>query len=234
MSFCKIGIIGLGLMGGSIYKALLGKREVLIGEDVLDRLDEIDVLILAVPISAVLELKGRIAQKQIRRRLVVCDIGSVKEEIANRFEEWSHGLIEWIATHPMAGKEQSGFDASDPTLFHNAPWVITPHRKNSETALQALEELIILLGACPLRMAADLHDQRAALISHVPYILSKAILQFASEEDPESLNMAGPGFRSMIRLAQDNPAMRTEIAKYNKTNIQATLKRFIDFLEKIE
>ena len=228
--FHKIGIIGLGLMGGSIFKALQGTREILSGPDVLSRLSEIDLLILAVPISAIFDLAEKIAQQ--KRFLVVCDIGSVKNEIAKRFEELSHGSIEFVATHPMAGKEESGFDASDPALFQGAPWVITPHKKNSEEALQAIEELILLLGAHPIRMPADLHDKKAALISHMPYILSKALLQFVTEEDPQSLDMAGPGFRSMIRLSKDNPILRSEIAKYNKTNIQAMMKKFMKFLEK--
>ncbi len=232
--FHKIGIIGLGLMGGSIFKALQGKRDVLADEDLLERLDEIDLLILAVPISAILVLGEKIAQQKLRRPLVVCDIGSVKGEISERFEEWSQDLLEFIATHPMAGKVESGFEASDPELFQEATWVITPHAKNSETALQKIEELIALLGSQPLRMPAGVHDRRAAIVSHMPYLVSKALLRFASKEDSLSLEMAGPGFRSMTRLAKDNPELRAEIAKYNKTNIADTLKKFIEFLEQSE
>jgi prephenate dehydrogenase len=231
MSFHKIGIIGLGLIGGSIFKALQGKKELFTGEDLLERLEDIELLILAVPISAILEIGKKIAAKKIKKTLVILDVGSVKEEIAYHFETWTEGALEYVATHPMAGKEKSGFEHSDPFLFQGASWVITPHAKNQETVLQEVEEFIQLLGAMPIRMGATLHDQRAALISHVPYVISKALLEFVKEEDHQSLEMAGPGFKSMTRLAQDNPLLREEIAKYNQENIRHTLKKWMKFLE---
>jgi prephenate dehydrogenase len=230
----RIGILGLGLIGGSIFKALKEKRDVVVGEDVLERLGEIDILILAVPISSILEIGKKLASKKLEAPLVILDVGSVKEVIAKHFEEWTKSSLEYVATHPMAGKEQSGFENSDPNLFQDAPWVITPHAKNTEIVLKQVEELIQLLGAHPIRMEASLHDKRAALISHVPYVISKALLQFVSEEDRESLEMAGPGFKSMTRLARDNLALREEIGMYNKNNISAILKKWIKFLEQIE
>ncbi len=236
MSFHKIGIIGLGLMGGSILKALEGKREVLTGETLLQNLDAIDVLILAVPISAILEIGEKIsrrAESQVRP-LIVLDLGSVKGEIAKRFESFTKGSVEFVATHPMAGKHQSGFEHSDGEIFKEAPWVVTPHAKNTEAVLAEVEELIRLLGAKPLRMTAEVHDRRAALVSHVPYLISKALFEFVTIEDSKSIEMAGPGFQSMTRLAQDNPALRAEIALYNQPNIGKTLKQFIQFLETVE
>ncbi len=230
----KIGIIGLGLMGGSILKALEGKKEIFTGEDLLSQLDEIDLLILATPISAILEIGEKIAHLPLKRPLIVLDIGSVKGEVASHFEKWSNGQVEFVASHPMAGKEQNGFAFSEATLFQQKPWIITPHEKNRESTLQAVEELIKLLGAFPLRMDPKVHDQRAALISHVPHIISKALFQFVQEEDPKSLEMAGPGFQSTTRLGHDNPALHTEIGIYNKRNIKETLKKFLDFLEKVE
>ncbi len=94
-----------------------------------------------------------------------------------------------------------------------------------------MEELILLLGAHPLQMDPRIHDQRAALISHVPHILSKALLQFAIDQDPESLQMAGPGFKSMTRLAKDNPSLHAEIGQHNKNNIKNSLRLYIELLE---
>lgn len=234
MSFHKIGIIGLGLMGGSILKGLEGKKEIITENDLLERLDEIDALILAIPISAILEIGERLTKLQLTRPLIVFDIGSVKEEIASRFEAWSNGKVEFVATHPMAGKEQSGFAFSDANLFKGAPWIITPHKKNTEETLLAVEEIIELLGALSQRMDAKTHDKRAALVSHLPYIISKTLLQFVTEEDSQSLEMAGPGFKSMTRLSRDNPILHAEIGIYNKKNIKAALKKFIAILEQVE
>jgi len=217
-------------MGGSIYKRIEGVAA--LGNDWPERLNEIDLLILAVPISAILEIGEKIAGLALKKPLLVLDIGSVKGPIAKKFEAWSNGQVEFIATHPMAGKEKSGFEHSDPALFEKAVWVITPHAKNREVSLQKAEELIRLLGAHSIRMDAEEHDRKAALISHMPHLLSKTLLEFVVAQDPDSLAMAGPGFKSMVRLADDNPEMRKEIARYNKENIAHFLKGYIDALLK--
>lgn len=233
--FHNIGIIGLGLMGGSIAKALEGKKQLFLDADLLDRLDEIDVLILAVPLSAILEIAQKIASLSSRKRpLVVFDIGSVKENIAEAFEQWTKEGLEFVATHPMAGKHQRGIEYSDSQMFQNAPWIITPHDKNTKETLQQVEDLLEMMGARTLRMTAKEHDRRAALVSHMPYCLSKALLEFVSMSDPQSLAMAGPGFASMTRLAHDNRDLHIQIGAYNKKNIANTLREFIDFLEKPE
>jgi prephenate dehydrogenase len=221
----NIGIIGAGLMGGSLFKALKGAE--LLGMDWLERIEAFDLIILAVPISATLEIGAKI---KTRRPLLVLDIGSVKEPIAQKFEEWTEGEVEFVASHPMAGKEKSGFDASDPALFQNAAWVITPHRKNTERALQIIEDLIRKTGATPMRMDAAEHDRNAALVSQLPYLLSKALFDFV---DPEARKMAGPGFHSMVRLAQDNPELRKEIGFYNRENIRHFLKGYMASLENL-
>lgn len=220
----KIGIIGAGLMGGSLFKSLGGT---LLGMDWQERVHEFDVLFLAVPISAILEIGAKIRSD---RPLLVIDVGSVKGKIAEEFEKWTKGPIEFVATHPMAGKEQSGFMHSDAALFQNAIWVVTPHRKNSEEALRAVETLIRKTGAAPIRMDAEEHDRKAALVSQLPYLLSKALFEFV---DPDSAKMAGPGFKSMIRLAHDNPEMRKEIGIYNRDHIRHALKGYLASLEKL-
>lgn len=231
MGFEKIGILGLGLMGGSIFKRLQGA---VTGADLLERLEEIDLLILAVPISSILEIGQKIAGLKLTRPLVVLDIGSVKGDIAAQFEVLSEGTLEFVATHPMAGKHESGFAHSDPLLFEGASWIVTPHAKNREETLKGVEELIRFLGAKPSRMEAAVHDRRAAQVSHVPYLISKAYLEFISANAHESLEMAGPGFQSFTRLALDNPALHAEIGQKNRANIKNTLKKFIQFLEENE
>jgi len=224
----KIGIIGSGLMGGSLYKRIEGA--VLLGDNWIDRIEEVDFVILAVPIFAILEIAEKIAQHPMKKPLLVLDIGSVKELITKQFETLTNGHLEFVATHPMAGKEKSGYEHSDPAIFEGAVWVITPHLRNSEAALQTAEELIRQLGAEPMRMDAKEHDRRAALISQLPFLISKALLDFV---DPESLAMAGPGFKSMVRLASDNLEMRKEIGRYNRENIDHFLKGYVDSLKSL-
>lgn len=222
----KIGIIGSGLMGGSLYKGIEGAC--LLGSDWAERIEEFDLLILAVPISAILEIAEKIGEHPPKKPLLVLDIGSVKKDITKKFEELTRSSLEFLATHPMAGKEKSGYEESDPAIFEEAVWVITPHAKNTVASLETVEKLIRQLGANPMRMDASEHDRRAALVSQLPYLISKALFNFV---DPESLAMAGPGFKSMVRLASDNLEMRREIARYNRANIDCFLERYVDALK---
>jgi prephenate dehydrogenase len=225
----RIGIIGSGLMGGSLQKGIANGIDgaVLLSGNWLDEIEEIDLLILATPITAILEIAEKIASRPRRKKLLVLDIGSVKKTITERFEKLTGGFLEFLGSHPMAGKEKSGYENSDPKIFQGAAWVITPHAKNTEGSLAAAEELIRSLGAKPMRMDAAEHDRRAAIVSQLPYLISKTLLDFA---DPESLAMAGPGFKSMVRLASDNLEMRKEIGRYNRENIEHSLKGYIDSL----
>lgn len=222
----KIGIIGSGLMGGSLYKGIAGAH--LLESDWMERIEEFELLILAVPISAILEIAEKIGEHPPKKPLLVLDIGSVKKEIAKKFEELTRGNLEFLATHPMAGKEKSGYEESDPAIFEGAAWVITPHAKNTAASLQTAEALIRQLGANPMRMDAAEHDRRAALVSQLPYLISKALFDFV---DPESLAMAGPGFKSMVRLASDNLELRREIARYNRANIDHFLIGYVEALK---
>ena len=255
--FRKIAIIGLGLMGGSICKALKMKDPTIeIGtlsysptdesqalnggwiDSIFLTLDDLvenaDLIILASPISTIIpyaeEIKQHAAQN---KKLVVLDIASVKEEIVIAFEKLCSEHVEYIGSHPMAGKETNGFTNSQATLFVNRPWVIVPHRQNSNTGIDSIQELIRFLGAEPTCLEAKVHDQQAALISHLPALISRSYLDFVKSTDPQSLLISGPGFEAFTRLAHDNVIMHTEIEKSNKHAIQTYLKEWLTHLEKI-
>src|SRR5271156_2471567 len=136
----KIGIIGSGLMGGSLQKGIDGA--VLLEGNWIEKIEEIDVLILATPITAILEIAEKIAKRRGRKKLLVLDIGSVKKTITETFEKLTGGFLEFLGSHPMAGNEKSGYENSDPKIFQGAVWAITPHSKNTEGSIAAAEELI--------------------------------------------------------------------------------------------
>lgn len=248
MKKLKCSILGLGLMGGSLVKALKekgfylstvkreGENYSLIDkayDSLGDMLKETDIVFLATPLSVIFPLAKEIASlaKDSDRSLVVIDIGSVKTQIAELFRSLSSEKVEFVATHPMAGLEKSGYEHSMASLFVDAPWVITPHDKNQESTLEQVENLIRLLGARPLRLTPSEHDEQAALVSHLPYLISVSLLNFVKKKDPASLKIAGPGFKSMTRLAADNPDLRAEIGKYNQERIQRLLKDWISDFE---
>jgi len=254
--FKKVGIIGLGLLGGSIAKALKNKRgstlicslartnpEQLLASqsDALDlefttleeMAQEVDLIVIASPLSTVMSIAKEIAllQKVRTKKLIVIDIGSVKGEITKLFESLSTTQVEFIATHPMAGSEKQGFANSKTSLFVEKPWVITPHKKNTDDCLKQIETLITFLGADPIVLDASIHDEYAALISHVPYILSCGYLQFIEQNHPDSIKMKGPGFSSFTRLGKDNALLHTEIQSMNPLWIQRSIEEWLSFFQ---
>jgi len=252
----RVGIVGLGLMGGSICKAIKTKDPsieigtlVQASEDVspareggwIDRehatieelLENSELIILASPISSIIPLAEKIKEKSGNvDKLVVIDIAGVKEEIVKAYERLSCGRVEFISTHPMAGKEKSGFANSQATLFVNRTWVVVPHGNNTAGGLDSINELIRFLGAQPACLGAGQHDKQAALVSHLPGIISKSYFDFVNSHDPESMKIAGPGFESFTRLAHDNEEMREEIAKYNQQAIRDYLGQWLECLKR--
>jgi prephenate dehydrogenase len=241
MVFQKVGIIGLGLIGGSIAKVLKGKGyyvatvkskspDIVKAKKIVDRvfptLDalaaEVDLLILATPLSAILPIAREI---KTDHPLLVIDVGSVKGAIVKEFSKLTKGSLEFLSTHPMAGTEKSGFDASDPHLFKEAPWIIVPHKKNKAK----IADWIKLFGAKPIVMSADEHDKKVALISHLPAMISKTLLDFIEKKDPESIKIGGPGFKSMTRLARGNHELMDEIHAFNQINIDHLWEEWISF-----
>ncbi len=242
MTFEKVGIIGLGLIGGSIAKALKKQGryvatiaskspDIAKAKKFIDRvfpnlkalIQEVDLIVIATPLSTIIPIAREIVTDH---PLLVIDVGSVKESIVREFAKLTKGPIEFLSTHPMAGTEQKGFPFADPDLFVGAPWIIVPHKKNKAN----IESWIRLFGANPIIMNAKEHDRKAALISHLPALISKALLKFVQTKDEKSIQIAGPGFRSMIRLAEGNQQLTTEINKLNQKNIEKLWRKWIDFL----
>lgn len=240
----KVGIIGLGLIGGSIAKKLKqvgypiftvksNSSDVQKAKKWIDRvfptlealIKEVDLLILATPLKTIIPLAKKI---KATHPLLVIDVGSVKSEIVKEFEKLSRGSLEFLSTHPMAGTEKKGFEASDPNLFKEAPWIVVPHKKNRSE----IEPFIRLFGAKPIRMSAKEHDKKVALVSHLPMILSKALWDFVNEEDPTSIDVAGPSFQCMTRLAKGNQELFADILEMNQQNIRKVLKEWIKALRK--
>ncbi|MGA8164331.1 MAG: prephenate dehydrogenase/arogenate dehydrogenase family protein [Waddliaceae bacterium] len=246
--FGKIGILGLGLMGGSLLKGLKAKNSHLqvmtcrlpnqddrlakesgLLDRQFDSLQElvkaVDCLILAVPISAVPSLAHQLSK--LAGRFLVLDIAGVKGEIARLFQTLSSKNIEFVATHPMAGSEKEGFQHSQAGLFIDAPWIIASHANNTEQGLKKVAGLVEFLGANPLQMTPAEHDRLAAAASHIPGVVAKSYLDFVLHVCPEAEQIAGPGFRSFTRIARGQSRMRQEIADANQKEIELLLHQWI-------
>jgi prephenate dehydrogenase len=234
-----VAIVGLGLVGGSLARALSRRGWRVLGVDKpsvlrkaraagaieagilwLERAArEADIVVLAAPPQANLRLLERLAA--LGTAAVVTDVGSVKGAICR--EARRLGLRRFVGGHPMAGTEASGFGASTADLFHGRPWVMMPAER---AASQRVRALVRAVGARPVVMTASVHDRSVAFLSHAPQIASWAI-QAAVDCDPVARRyrrIAGPGFQDMTRLARSPRSLWREILSQNRDEIARALK----------
>jgi prephenate dehydrogenase len=236
-----VAVVGLGLVGGSVARALRRAGYRVIGVDrasVLRRARaaravtavtpdlrqaaaQADVVVLAAPPAANRALLRRLASSD---GLVVTDVGSVKSPIVH--EARRLGLSRFVGGHPIAGSEQSGFDASRPDLFRGHAWALVPG--GDRAALRAVEALVRATGARPVRMEAGEHDRALAYLSHLPQLAAWALLEAARGDAAarRRLSLAGPGFRDMTRLARSPRPLWREILAENRREVGRALRAF--------
>ncbi len=222
----KIGIVGLGLIGGSIFKALSEFHEVIgisnsqkgLQKNITDdmtNLKNCDIVFVATPINKTLVVLEQL-NKILDKNTVVSDVCSLKEFLIDKDYNFN-----FIPSHPMAGTEKSGFENSFKELFYGAKWVICkqPCPENLKKVIQQMNAEIIY--ASPKE-----HDEAAALISHMPMIIAQAIFKSAKGNDL-ALKLASSGFRDMTRLAISSEEMAQDMVNMNYNNIQnAILKLY--------
>jgi prephenate dehydrogenase len=255
----KIGIIGLGLIGGSIglaVKAAALRNTEVIGFDrnrevegralkfgAVDTLAksmeqlaaESSIVVIATPIIAVEKVMREIAP-HLQRGAVVTDTASTKGAVMRWARDVLPEGVHFVGGHPMAGKEQSGPQAAEATLFRDRPYVIIPSLTANPGAVNAIVGLAEVVGGKPVFLDADEHDAYAAAISHMPLVASVALFSLArgSTAWPELANMAGPAFKDLTRLASGEPEMAHDICLTNKHNIGHWIDRYVEELLRIK
>lgn len=138
----------------------------------------------------------------------------------------------FIGSHPMAGTEHSGFDASFEALFEGAKWVITPFESTPYNAVDKLSSLISLTGATTVVTDAKSHDRAAALISHMPMIVAQALVKTVKDEQLAKM-LAASGFRDMTRLALSNTQMAADMAAMNSQNISESIIMLMESVKQL-
>jgi prephenate dehydrogenase len=252
----QISIIGLGLIGGSLGMALksAGMSEIeIVGHDenwrTLSRAEKLqaidrgerelhvavrgaDLIIIATPILAVKQVLQDISQ-QLKADCVVTDTGSTKSQVAAWADEYLPSSVDFVGGHPMAGKEYSGIEEADPDLFVDATYCLIPSIKTSGRAVEIVSGLVEKVGAIPYYPSAEEHDALAAAVSHVPLVMSAALISATSESASwrELYTMASSGFRDVTRLASSDPIMATDICMTNGEAIGHWIDRIIQELE---
>lgn len=245
----QLTIVGLGLMGGSMALALRPFADKIYGvdpdkqtqdyalthniidvatDDLKEGVAHADVVILCAPVRVVVDMVRNRIGSYLRSNTLLIDIGSTKQDIVDVMGRLPIG-IHAIGGHPMTGKERSGIEASDAGLYKGHPFVLCETRRATPaTRLHALA-FVEALQAIPIEMDAERHDRIVATISHLPYLLSVALVATANTEanaDEAVWQLAAGGFRDMSRLAGSDIQMMSDIISTNTQAIAILLAQF--------
>ncbi|MDD6055216.1 MAG: prephenate dehydrogenase [Helicobacteraceae bacterium] len=247
----QVGIIGLGLIGGSLglalretnmFKRILGLDNNamhlqqalflgLIDESVeLEEIKKCDVIFLATPVEAILKILPSLVG--IPPQCTIIDLGSTKHLISQNIPQEIRK--NFICAHPMSGTENSGPKAAFKELLPHHIVVLTDLEKSGELQVTMAKEIFAALKMQIIKMDSAAHDSRAAFISHLPHILSYALANTVlSQQNPSDiLALAGGGFKGMVRIAKSSPKMWSDISKQNKAELLESIKYFEKELQK--
>ena len=252
----KIGIVGLGLIGGSLGLKLQSLNHIIYGvannefnkkkakEKKLANfvscdfslLKECELIVLALPIKDLINPSQRLIAS-IPKETIVTDVGSVKEPIINTWENL-HPLF--IGSHPMAGTEKKGVDAGFEGLFiKNAKWIITPTQNSDLNAISTLSELIKSMNCEIYHSSPKEHDEAVSLISHLPIFLASALIETVNNKNNQSLldltqKLAATGFADTSRVGGGNAQLGLDLAMNNQINVLNAINNFKNNLNKLE
>lgn len=254
----KIGFIGLGLIGGSLAKAirLVHKDYIIVAYDIYGKLlDEAlvdgtinkacyeigeefygcDFIFLCAPVTSNEEnLKDII--KYVSEDTILTDVGSVKGNIHRALAKIDYKGI-FIGGHPMAGSEKYGYDYSDANILKNAYFVLTPGSNAPQDKIDKYIELVDSIGCKPVVMDKEMHDTATGVISHIPHVISSSLVHFLINHDNDKETMktlAAGGFRDITRTASSSVKMWEDICLANNEIICQLLGDYIEELKGIK
>jgi prephenate dehydrogenase len=233
-----VRIVGTGLLGASVGLALRGlgvdvvladpsrtalalARDVGAGRPAAPDDEEPALVVVAAPPDVTADVV--VAELAAHPSAVVTDLASVKGHVLSEVRAAGADLTRYVGSHPMAGRERSGPSAAVPDLFLGRPWVIAGSGQSSSAALAAVRNLALDLGALPVALEADAHDEAVALISHVPQVIASLAAARLADADDLALGLAGQGLRDVTRIAASDPALWTSILAANAEAVHDVL-----------
>ncbi|GMQ56837.1 prephenate dehydrogenase [Vallitalea sediminicola] len=250
MNIDKIGFIGLGLIGGSLAKAIkvqyktckiiacdidtTSLKTALNGKTIDNYTTVIDnnfsdcqIIFLCAPVENNIEALNKLLPI-INKDCIITDVGSTKEKIIDAAINMNCDNC-FIGGHPMAGSEKSGITAADSHLFENAYYILTPLPATTDDKITMLQTIITAIGALPIIVEPTNHDFITATISHVPHIIASTLVNLVSKLDTPDKHMhtlAAGGFKDITRIASSSPEMWQQICLTNNKQIINVIDRF--------
>lgn len=248
----KIGILGLGLIGGCLGFDLRSKGHYVLGVSrrqstcekaikmgnvdqaglELSLLASAEVVFICTPIGMIVPQVQELIT-HLPKTTIITDVGSVKKPIVEAISPlWEN----FVGGHPMAGKTDVGIESSQPNLFVNRPYVITPIETTPNHAVIIVEEIVRSLGSNIYYCQPEQHDRAVSWISHLPVMVSASLIAAClSETDPKiaqlSQNFASSGFRDTSRVGGGNPELGVMMAQYNHQSLLHSLQQYRQSLD---
>lgn len=245
----EVLIIGLGLIGGSLAKALQRNKEVHVSGYDADALTArkafkmgiiqssppsleqaaaaADIIVFATPVGATIKLMERSKYWDLKETVILTDTGSTKVQIMEAADQLDHVFI---GGHPMAGSHKSGVEAAKEVLFENAFYILTPGKRSDDRDLERLISVLSVTKAKIKVLDAKEHDHMTAIVSHFPHLIAAALVHQLDREEhyPFARQLAAGGFRDTTRIASANPDMWRDITTQNNEMIVQQLDHWME------
>ena len=255
LSNAQVTIVGLGLMGGSLAGALRGKCSAVVGvarraasidaaleralidwgtTDVAQGVAEADIVVLATPVRVILQQLPQIAAL-VPENCLLIDLGSTKTEIIAAMADLPDH-VQPLGGHPMCGKELSGIEVAEPTLYQGRTFILTPLPRTAPQALALGHALAEAIGAHPLVLDGGRQDFLVATLSHLPYLLACTLVATAdatTSADPAAWEIVAGGFRDTSRVAGSDVQMMTDILLTNREEVLRAVDTFAQKLDEL-
>jgi len=259
MKFKKVALIGCGLMGGSFalaarmagwaphivgYSASESSRQKALSMGVIDlaantieqAVQEADLVLLAVPVSAT-EACFKAIAPALKPDALLMDVGSTKSDIvAAALNTLGDKLHCFVPVHPIAGKEVAGVEHSDADLYKNRALIVTPMASSGTPQVLLAKQIWKSLGSYITELTPAAHDAAFAAVSHLPHVLSYAIIRgiFQQHNGPDLIALGGPGFRDFSRIAASDPVIWRDILTTNREQVLFQISHFKEALSDFE
>lgn len=254
----KVGIIGLGLIGGSLCKALrnrAGIKEIVASnrsEDVLiyaknegviddysleitDMFKGCDIVFICTPVDKIFNYAKKLVPI-VGKNCIISDVGSTKGHLYNQMRSLGNSIT-YIGGHPMAGSERFRYNASKEHLFENAYYIITPGENVPKETTEKFKNLIVKIGAIPVIISPYEHDYVVASVSHVPHLIASALVNNVKKLDSDKKYMhllAAGGFKDITRIASSSADMWESIIFENKEDIISVIDSLSEVIAEIK